>query len=535
MSTSIPDRQRAVQLVGPEELRLNEDKDVFAPGEHQILARVEAVGLCLSDVKLLRQFDGHARKSEVIGGIAPAELRTMPHYVPGSKPTVPGHETVVRVVRVGPEVEAHRVGDRFLVQTDYRWLATAGSNAAFGYNFEGALQEYVLLDERVITAPDGRSMLIPAPEELSASAIALCEPWACVEDAYAEKQRRTLEDGGRALVVHEAGTTPDVSRLPGRPEHLAVVAAGGVAELPDATFDDVVYFGADPETVEKLFPRVANHGLLLLVQCGETFGRDVVSQIGRIHYGGIRIAGTTGHDPAGALAAIPSMPEIRADDRVNVIGAAGPMGTMHVIRALCQGIPGVTVHAGDRNRERLAALRVVAEPLARENEVELHVYDPTAAAAGEDEFDYIVVLVPSPALIAAAIGQAAPHAIINIFAGVGADTTGALDLDTYIARGCYFVGTSGSVLEDMEAVLAKVAGRRLDTNLSVAAVCGLDGAVDGIRAVEHGALTGKVVVYPSCRGLELTPIAELDRELPLENGHWTKDAEDALLRRFGAS
>ena len=97
----------------------------------------------------------------------------MPNYVPGDKPTVPGHETVVRIVKVGPKVTRFKVGERYLVQTDYRWLPTANSNSAFGYNFEGALQEYVLVDERVITAPDGESMLIPAPEDLSASAIAL--------------------------------------------------------------------------------------------------------------------------------------------------------------------------------------------------------------------------------------------------------------------------------------------------------------------------------------------------------------------------
>ena len=91
------------------------------------------------------------------------------------------------------------------MQTDYRWLPTASSNAAFGYNFEGALQEYVLMDERVITSPEGDSMMIPASEKLSASAIALVEPWACVEDSYAAKDRTTLKEGGKMLVVTEEG------------------------------------------------------------------------------------------------------------------------------------------------------------------------------------------------------------------------------------------------------------------------------------------------------------------------------------------
>ena len=61
----------------------------------------------------------------------------------------------------------------------------------------------------------------------------------------------------------------------------------------------------------------------------------------------------------------------------------------------------------------------------------------------------------------------------------------------------------------MKQVLAKVVSRRLDTNLSVAAVSGLDGAIEGIRAVEKNLLPGKILVYPSCNGLKLTPLTEL--------------------------
>ena len=156
MPTTIPEKQRAVQLVGPDQLRVNESKPVFQPGAHQVLCQIEVCGLCFSDLKLLKQFSGHARKSEITSGIGKDALAQMPHYVPGDKPVVPGHETVVRIVKVGPEVKQFKVGERYLVQTDYRWLPTTNSNSAFGYNFEGALQEYVMVDERVITAPGRR-------------------------------------------------------------------------------------------------------------------------------------------------------------------------------------------------------------------------------------------------------------------------------------------------------------------------------------------------------------------------------------------
>ena len=53
------------------------------------------------------------------------------------------------------------------------------------------------MDERVITSPQGESMLIPAPEQLSALAVALIEPWGCVENAYASKERRQIKPNGR--------------------------------------------------------------------------------------------------------------------------------------------------------------------------------------------------------------------------------------------------------------------------------------------------------------------------------------------------
>ena len=49
--TDIAKLQHAVQLVGPDELVLNTSKVVHPPGEHQILCRVEVVGLCFSDLK----------------------------------------------------------------------------------------------------------------------------------------------------------------------------------------------------------------------------------------------------------------------------------------------------------------------------------------------------------------------------------------------------------------------------------------------------------------------------------------------------
>jgi len=555
--TDFPETQYAVQLVGPDELVLNRSKKVPRPGPYQMLCRVEAVGLCFSDLKLLKQFSSHVRKGPVVSGIDLDVLKEVPSYVPGEAATVPGHETVVRIEAVGPSVQLAKPGDRFLVQTDYRWLRTATSNGAFGYNFEGALAEYVLMDERIITSPDGDSMLLPAGEELSGSAVALVEPWACVEDAYVSTERTSLKTDGRMLIVAdtklETGTLRVLFSRYGKPDFItwlskfppprevagARIKSINVSSLPDAGFDDVIYFGSKPETVEALFSKVAGKGILNIVQCGGKFGRDVVTMVGRIHYGGIRIIGTTGSNPAESVEIVPETDEIRPGDKINVIGAGGPMGMMHVIRNICQGVEGVSVFAGDVDDDRLAALTKVAAPLAQKNGVEYRPYNPTKEQTSE-KFDYAALMAPVPTLVAAAVHDAAERGLINIFAGIPATVTGEIDLDAYIEKRLYFIGTSGSTLDDMKRMLAKVESGRLDTNVSVAAISGLEGATEGIRAVENRSIAGKIIVYPACRNLGLVRLEEMDKKMPdvarlLCDGLWTASAEKKLLETYKES
>jgi threonine dehydrogenase-like Zn-dependent dehydrogenase len=514
-------------------------------------------------LKLLKQFSSHVRKSELVSGIDLKILKEIPSYVPGEAATVPGHEASVRIEAVGPGVKNFKVGQRYLVQADYRWLLTTSSNGAFGYNFEGALQEYVLMDERVITSPQGDSMLLPVTEKLSSSAVALVEPWACVEDAYASKERTNIKTDGQMLIVADRDVPKDillnlfshygkpaqitwVSRFPAPTLNVPIKKASDKQELSDAGYDDVLYFGAEAETVEALFSKVAAHGLLNIVLCGDEFRRIVSTAIGRIHYGGIRIIGTSGCDPAQSMQIIPETNEIRPGDKINVIGAGGPMGMMHVIRNICQGIEGVSIFASDVDDRRLAALTKVARPLAEKNGVQYTVLDSRFSILDarrvssiqhrvkREVFDYIALMAPVPELVAASVQSAAKKGLVNIFAGIPAAVTGEIDLNSYIQKQLYFIATSGSTLDDMKRMLEKAESGRLDTNVSVAAVCGLEGATEGIRAVEKRSIAGKIIVYPACKNLGLVPLKELDEKMPevaklLNDGLWTKEAEEKLL------
>ncbi len=538
-TAELPSTQHAVQLVGPGELKLNRTKSVPTPGPHEILVKVEAVGLCFSDLKLLKQFHDHVRKSEIVAGIEKTVLAGIQSYVPGGSRVVPGHEVVCRIVAIGDHVKQHRIGERCLVQTDYRQLPTAaGSNAAFGYNFDGGLQEYALLDERVVIAPDGERFLIPVGEERGASAIALVEPWACVEDSYVTIERKRIKSGGKLLVVVADGRSEkglEESFSPkGRPADIQRVAPADIAALPNESFDDIVYFGADKATIETLNDKLIPGGIINLVLGGQQIGELVSVGVGRVHYGGTRWVGTTGNDASASYKVIPTNGEVRPHDRVLVVGAGGPMGQMHVLRDVCLSAPDVRVVGTDFDDARLETLRKKAEPLAKANGASLRLVNSQTTPLKE-KFSYFALMAPIGALVASAIQDAVDGAIINIFAGIPAPTKHLLDLDAYIEKRCFMFGTSGSTIEDMHIVLRKVEHEGFDTNASVDAVSGMAGAIDGIASVENRTLAGKIIVYPMLHDLGLIPLSELGARFPsvaakLDGGKWTQDAEQELLR-----
>lgn len=547
----LPTTHAAIQLVGPGQVEFNPAKETPRPNPHQILARVEAVGLCFSDMKLLKQFHEHARKTPVLSGMSPEVLSEISSYRPLEKPTVPGHEATVRIVAAGDQVKHYKVGERYIVQADYRKLRTQNSNASFGYAFEGGLQEYVLMDERVIGDPhSAEGYMIPADEDNSASALALVEPWACVERAYATKERRYFTPGGKVLIVADPGISwrglEECLSLDGSPKVVYAKLSDSNQEaslagfrniqrindlnlIPDYSIDDIVYFGAEPDTIEFLNTKVANNGIVNVCLCGRQIGRKVEIGIGRIHYGNVRWIGTISSDASKSLKMIPQTGEVRHKDKVLVVGAGGPMGQMHVIRTLSLGLEGVTVTGSDLDDGRLASLAPKVEGFANYTAI-----NSTKEELGKD-YSYISIMAPVPELVVDALARCSKDAIVNVFAGIPAPVKHQIDLEELIYKRSYMIGTSGSEVEDMKAVYRKVLAHQLDTDLSVGAVSGMAGAKDGLEAVEKRTLDGKILVYPELVYEVLIPLPKLAEVYPsvaalLKNGSWTKEAEAEFLK-----
>jgi alcohol dehydrogenase, propanol-preferring len=129
------------------------DLPVPEPGPGQVLVRIEASGLCHTDI--------HAAR-----GDWPVKPKI---------PLVPGHEGVGRVERLGPDVADLVVGDRVaLPWLGYAcgrcrscvsgWETYCSSPQYMGYTMDGSYAEYAVgFADHVVRVPDGVSSFDAAP------------------------------------------------------------------------------------------------------------------------------------------------------------------------------------------------------------------------------------------------------------------------------------------------------------------------------------------------------------------------------------
>lgn len=531
--TPVPSTQHAIQFVGRDQAIHNSDKAVGEAGPTQMLIQVEACGICFSDVKLLRAFEDHPRKAGVVAGMTPDVLAGIPSYTPGTEATVPGHEVVGRIVEAGDQVMRYKVGDRVCVQANWKHLPTPGSSSAMGYNFEGALQEYVVVDEACVVSADGEDLLLPVTDAPTSAAIALIEPWATVEASYRWPERNHTLPGGRLLVVADAETSRVEALIANHEPAEVVTCASDDLGTATGLFDDIIYYGADAGQIEALSSLLDTAGTLCVVLDGKSIPRKVRLDIGRIHYDFVRFIGTPGNDPADAYAWVPENGELREGDTVAILGASGPMGQIHALRTVASEIRVASIHATGRDDGRLEHLASLVQPAATQKGIDTRFINVKTTKPGGN-YSYISCMVPDPALIAQSIDLAGEGAIINAYAGIPVGSPEGLDLQAIIDRRIFMLGTSGSDVSDMRTVLHNIETQAIDIHVLLDAVTGMAGFHDALEAIGNRTAGGKIVVYPNLHDLPLIRLADMPDQLPqvaakLRDGVWTKEAEAALL------
>lgn len=520
---------------------------VYSPD--QLLIRHDACGLCFSDVKVIAQGQNH-----------PRIFRDMQ-----KEPVVLGHEVTMTIVGVGENLRGqYHVGDRLTLETD---IVVNGKTLAYGYWFQGGLSQYSVIGPEIYASDIGNN-LIPVKPSTTYSEIALTEPWACVVAAYALEYRTGLKAGGITWIIGAGGNKDytisagfEAASHPGRlfltnvPDRFAgwlrqrarplgveVTDVPDPAAPPAAFVDDIVLLGADAELIEKVSPRLDQHGVLAIM-AERPLDRKVSVDVGRVHYHRWVYVGSVGTDIAAAYLP-PVRSNLKGGGKAWFVGAGGPMGRMHVQRAIGFNNPPALIVCSDVSDMRLNELCDSFSDQAKAKGIEFLCLNPTNKADYEAKmaalkttgFDDIVVLAPIAAVISDASNYLAQNGVMNVFAGVARGTLAALDLSGAYQKNMRVIGHSASWMKDFLLVLDKTNSGELSPNRSVAAVGSLSAARDGLKAVKDATLAGKVLIYPNIKEMPLTPLTEFKQKFPSvyarfnELGEWTQAAEEEFLR-----
>jgi L-sorbose 1-phosphate reductase len=520
-------------------------------GRDQLLVRHDAVGLCFSDIKVINLGQGHPRIFRDIQ----------------KEPVVLGHEVILTVMEVGEDLRAqYHVGDRFIVQAE---IYKDKVGYAYGYMIQGGLSRYAVLDDRVLNGDDG-CYLIPVEAETGYAEAALAEPWACVTAAYRLQYRTEIKNGGTLWVVGTRAAAgkeyilgagfdpechPDRLLLTHVPEDFSadlelraadlgveVIQVPDAASPPATEVDDIVVLGNDPDAVEAVSPFLAPFGIVAVI-ADEPMPRKVRVDVGRVHYNRWAYVGGRGPDIAGAYADVPVRSTLKPGGIAWFVGAGGPMGRMHVQRAIQMPEGPATIVNTDVSDLRLEDLSesFAAEAAAKGiewvclNPADKERYEAAMAGYRARGFDDIIVLAPVPALIADAATYLAPLGVMNVFAGVARGTVAELDLSDVYLRDVRWIGHSASAIEDLRDMLRLTESGTLSPNRSVAAIGSLSAARDGYQAVKDTRFPGKVVIFPNIKDMPLTSLQDLKSSMPavyaaLKDGReWTREAEEVFL------
>lgn len=170
-------------------------------GPDQLLARVDAAGVCTSIIKLVEQGEKHP----FING-----------WNMKKWPVILGDEGSVTLVKIGDNLRyKYKVGQRYAIQPAVnvapilyreRYKNNAGGmiKCAVGYTLGGNLAQYILIQEEVLKG----ECLLPLPDEdMAYFAVSMAEPISCIYSAQ-ERNYHIIKKGPHASRVPQLGFLP---------------------------------------------------------------------------------------------------------------------------------------------------------------------------------------------------------------------------------------------------------------------------------------------------------------------------------------
>ncbi len=534
---------------GMKQLRC-EELPLPEPKPKEILVRIDAVGLCFSDVKIIRLGATHPK---------------LWWNNLDERPLVPGHEAVMTVVKTGSEIPLkYAPGQRFLIQCD---IYINGRSCAYGYGMDGAYASYGLIDSRVWQG-EQQSYLLDFPDNLSAVATALIEPWSCVRGSYRIQHRATPHPRGKILIagmpgsqqIYQAGSllkashpqkvstwnlSPDaVQELESELETPIEI----LIDLPDnELFDDVFCCNlTNPTVVEKVATLVSRGGIVTFL--GQTPTERCKIDVGSLHYQNRYYQGIIEGDLSSAYL-LERRTGIKPGGNVWFLGGAGAMGQMHVELAISSASAPTKVLVTDLDPERLDQLEKRLKSKAKTCGIFLKFLNPSQLSEQDfreqlhnfapEGFDDVVCLAPRAENVTQVTEYLNKGALVNLFAGIPAGETALLPIHDIVEHAVRFTGSSGSTFDDMVDTLQSATAGEFKPQFALAAIGGMNALQEGLEAVANGRFPGKIAILPGCPNLPLTALGDLgtlDSRLPgtLDtDGCYTKETEKMLEEIWG--
>lgn len=565
LNYKLPERSWAWNLYGAglENMGRAGEPEAFSipePNDDQLLVRIDSIGVCFSDVKILKQGGSHPKLYNRDLSVDPTRL---------------GHEVSLTIVTVGKNLQKnYKSGQRLAVQPD---IYQQGRSTAYGYTIPGGLIQYHLIGDEVLKTDTG-ACLLPVEDDMGYAESSLLEPWGCVIAAYTQRRRLTPKQGGIMWIIGQPGdetaytfsagldapATIVLTDVPASVKQLISSTQAKVIERNRLTpadyeslsqeltngagFDDIVILNPTSASIVSQIARfIARRGTCNLIGTKPLDGLVQVD-LGRLHYDYIAFIGTSGTDIAASYGEKRNRCELRASGSTVFIGAGGPMGQMHVQRALELPDSPRLIIATEISDERLQTLNDMFTPLAEKQGRRLLFFNPTTSKQSFHDFvmdatqhqglDDVVVSVPVASLMEEGDTVMKPDGMMVLFAGVPNGTMGAVNLSNVYLSNAQYTGTSGLTIDDQASVMARRVAGTLSPGRSVAAIGGLETAAEALESVIEGKYPGKVVIFPQIRTLPLMGLRELKERLPEvadklgEDLMWTNEAEEVLIEKM---
>lgn len=553
---SVPEKMLAWPLFGAGLDKLGQnDKpcliDVPLNNDDELLVRIDAIGLCFSDVKLIRAGEEHPR-------VISKDL--------SKNPVIPGHEAVMTVVKVGKNLEnKFKPGERFIIQAD---IYVDGKGYAYGYAIDGGMAQYSIIDHRVLNGDEG-CYLLPLKEQISSAVAALMEPWTCVQASYMIENRIAPKPAGNVLVAAMPGTTAVyqaglllTSAKPAQISALNLCAeavsalekelgktVNTISELtPDIKFDDVFLCDISDRTLGETVAKSGNRGAVFSF-IGEYPDEVWSLDVGRIHYEGWFYQGATGNVLSAAYGRNVRS-TLKKGGSCWLPGGAGAMGQMHTQMAVESTNGPMRILISDMDDARIENVCSQLSDRIKERGIEFKAVNPSKLSPVEfeqlirdfapDGFDDIVMLVPVIPVLNNSSKFLKTDGLMNIFAGIPAGKDGELNIRGIANAGIRYIGSSGSRTAHLRQTLELVENKALKPVTALAAVGGMNALKRGLDAVINAEFPGKTVIFPNCPEMPLTPVKEigslakgLDSSLS-PDGFYTVETEKKLMEIYSA-